>query len=143
MRLPLIEGEIERRLLVNYRVDPEAMARQLPAPFRPQLVGGGGRLYPGVHHPASFQVLETRDQIRVAFRARDGSAEVEVEIRIVEELGGSAISREAEDASASSRRAPPASQRGATPRGSTAWSCALMRRAPVTWGPLPEFRAAR
>lgn len=100
MRLPLIEGEIERRLLVNYRVDPEAMARQLPAPFRPQLVGGGGRLYPGMHHPASFQVLETRDQVRVAFRARDGSAEVEVEIRIVEELGGSAIFRDADEASA-------------------------------------------
>jgi hypothetical protein len=39
MRLPEIQGEIERRLLVNYRVDPEAAARALPAPFRPQLVG--------------------------------------------------------------------------------------------------------
>lgn len=39
MRLPQIQGEIERRLLVNYRVDPGAVARVLPAPFRPQLVG--------------------------------------------------------------------------------------------------------
>jgi hypothetical protein len=39
MRLPQIEGRIERRLLVNYRVDPEVIARVLPAPFRPQLVG--------------------------------------------------------------------------------------------------------
>lgn len=40
MRLPRIDGVIERRLLVNYRVDPDAAARALPAPFRPQLVGG-------------------------------------------------------------------------------------------------------
>lgn len=39
MRLPEIQGQIERRLLVNYRVDPEAIARVLPEPFRPQLVG--------------------------------------------------------------------------------------------------------
>jgi hypothetical protein len=38
--LPGIQGEIERRLLVNYRVDPEAIARLLPHPFRPHLVGG-------------------------------------------------------------------------------------------------------
>ncbi len=38
MRLPELHGEIERRLLVNYRVDPEAVARVLPQPFRPQLV---------------------------------------------------------------------------------------------------------
>src|SRR5271155_3843938 len=31
---------IERRLLVNYRIDPELVARQLPEPLRPQLVSG-------------------------------------------------------------------------------------------------------
>lgn len=31
---------IERRLLVNYRIDPEVLQRHLPAPFRPQLVSG-------------------------------------------------------------------------------------------------------
>src|SRR5450631_100992 len=40
MRLPALEGVIDRRLLVNYRVDPEIAARWLPAPFRPQLVNG-------------------------------------------------------------------------------------------------------
>lgn len=40
MRLPRIDGLIERRLLVNYGVEPEAAARLLPAPFRPQLVNG-------------------------------------------------------------------------------------------------------
>src|SRR4051812_4703465 len=33
-------GEIERRLLVNYHVDPDAIAGVLPPPFRPQLVDG-------------------------------------------------------------------------------------------------------
>ena len=37
MRLPKIHGVIRRRLLVNFRVDPEVIARQLPAPFRPKL----------------------------------------------------------------------------------------------------------
>jgi hypothetical protein len=31
---------IERRLLVNYRIDPELVVRQLPKPFRPHLVSG-------------------------------------------------------------------------------------------------------
>lgn len=33
-------GEIERRLLVNYRVDPAALSGLLPSPLRPQLVEG-------------------------------------------------------------------------------------------------------
>jgi hypothetical protein len=40
MRLPVIRGVIDRRILVNYRVAPEVLGRQLPAPFRPRLVGG-------------------------------------------------------------------------------------------------------
>ncbi|MCR1786607.1 DUF2071 domain-containing protein [Nocardioides carbamazepini] len=40
MRLPEIQGQIERRLLVNYRVDPEAITRVLPDRFRPQLIDG-------------------------------------------------------------------------------------------------------
>jgi hypothetical protein len=35
-----IECTIERRLLVNYRIDPEMVMRLLPAPLRPQLVSG-------------------------------------------------------------------------------------------------------
>ena len=38
--VPDIEGVIERRLLVNYRVDPELAQALLPAPFRPRVVGG-------------------------------------------------------------------------------------------------------
>ena len=40
MRLPNIHGIIRRRLLVNFRVEAEAVARFLPAPFRPKLHGG-------------------------------------------------------------------------------------------------------
>ena len=42
MRLPVIRGLIDRRLLVNYRVDAEVLARICPAPFRPQIVDGFG-----------------------------------------------------------------------------------------------------
>jgi hypothetical protein len=35
-----IKCTIERRILVNYRIDPEMVTRFLPAPFRPQLVSG-------------------------------------------------------------------------------------------------------
>ena len=39
---PAIRAVMERRLLVNYRVDPELLAALLPAPFRPVLVAGYG-----------------------------------------------------------------------------------------------------
>jgi hypothetical protein len=40
MILDRIDCTIERRLLVNYRIDPNIVAAQLPPPFRPQLVSG-------------------------------------------------------------------------------------------------------
>jgi hypothetical protein len=42
LRIPVIKGVIARRIVVNYRVDPEVLARVLPPPFRPRLVGGTG-----------------------------------------------------------------------------------------------------
>ena len=42
MQIPVIRGLIERRILVNYRVKPEVLARLLPAPFRPKLINGSG-----------------------------------------------------------------------------------------------------
>jgi Uncharacterized conserved protein (COG2071) len=38
MKAPTLQGTIERRLLINYRADPEVVGQLLPAPFRPQLV---------------------------------------------------------------------------------------------------------
>lgn len=40
--LPAMHGMIQRRMLVNFRCDPEVLARMLPAPFRPKLVRGWG-----------------------------------------------------------------------------------------------------
>src|SRR5476651_1618827 len=42
MQIPVIRGLIDRRILVNYRVDPDVLSRLLPAPFRPKLVNGAG-----------------------------------------------------------------------------------------------------
>ena len=40
LSLPTISGLIRRRILVNFRVDPECIADTLPAPFRPKLLDG-------------------------------------------------------------------------------------------------------
>ena len=40
--VPVVRGVIARRLLVNFRVRPDVLARLLPAPFRPKLVNGFG-----------------------------------------------------------------------------------------------------
>ena len=42
MRIPVVHGLIERRILVNYRVDPDVLAPLVPAPFRPKLHRGHG-----------------------------------------------------------------------------------------------------
>lgn len=40
--MPTLRAVIDRRLLINFRVAPDALARLLPAPFRPKLVRGWG-----------------------------------------------------------------------------------------------------
>lgn len=40
MNLPAIQGVIRRRLLLNYRVDPQVIAQQLPSVFTPKLHQG-------------------------------------------------------------------------------------------------------
>lgn len=42
MRQPALRASMERRILVNYRVDPDLLASALPPPFRPVLVDGHG-----------------------------------------------------------------------------------------------------
>ena len=58
MRLPTIQGIIDRRILVNYRVDADVAARLLPAPFRPKLANG---------YAMAGICLIRRKQIRPAF----------------------------------------------------------------------------
>ena len=40
--LPVVRGVIDRRILVNFRVDPAELDAALPDPFRPMTVGGYG-----------------------------------------------------------------------------------------------------
>jgi hypothetical protein len=40
MKAPALAAVMERRILVNYRVDPDLLGSYLPAPFRTALVGG-------------------------------------------------------------------------------------------------------
>jgi hypothetical protein len=42
VKIPVIRGVIDRRILVNYRVDPDVLARVLPEPFEPLLANGAG-----------------------------------------------------------------------------------------------------
>jgi hypothetical protein len=42
MKMPVVRGVIDRRILVNFRVNPAALAGLLPTPFRPQIVHGTG-----------------------------------------------------------------------------------------------------
>jgi hypothetical protein len=136
-----LNARIERRLLVNWRADPEVVAPLLPPTFRPQLVDGcavvgicfvrlgqlrprhtpglfglgsesaahriaverdtpdgvettvcvlrrvtdsrlavlaGGRLFPGVHSPARFDVRETRNQLDISCTTADGCYDASV-----------------------------------------------------------------
>ena len=42
MGIPVVRGVIDRRILVNYHIDPNVLAPLLPAPFRPKVVHGIG-----------------------------------------------------------------------------------------------------
>lgn len=146
MRFSALTGVIERRLLINFRVDPDALARVLPEPFEPLLVHDvgiagvclirlghlrpsgipatigvssenaahriavrlpsgrkgvyiprrdtnsrlntviGGRLFPGVHHHAQFQISDSGEGFEVAMRSDDGLAAIDVSGRPTEVL---------------------------------------------------------
>jgi hypothetical protein len=162
MQIPVIRGLIDRRILVNFRVDPEALTTILPAPFRPKLVKGngmagvclirlkgirprflpallglssenaahriavewdqdgetregvfiprrdtssrlntllGGRLFPGVHHHAAFQVHEKDDHYRVALDSHDRHTHLLVEGHIAQDLPRTSVFGSLEEAS--------------------------------------------
>lgn len=42
MQIPTMRGVIDRRILVNFHVDPDSLSKVLPSPFRPKLVNGFG-----------------------------------------------------------------------------------------------------
>ena len=160
-KFPVMVATIERRLLVNWRVDPDVVAGMLPDPLRPQTANGyavvgvclirlgnlrpagmpggvgmctenaahrvsvewdeggqrrhgvyiprrhsasratvalGGRVFPGVHRRASFDVRETGDEQRVAFRGED--VEVGVDLAVAQEWPGGRLFGDLAEASA-------------------------------------------
>src|ERR1019366_952586 len=162
MQIPVIRGIIDRRILVNYRVDPDVLARMVPAPFPPKLVNGagmagaclvrlkgirprfvpsflgissenaahriavewdqggetkegvfiprrdtssrlntmlGGRLFPGVHHHAAFQVDEKDDHFRVELNSDDRHTHLIVEGHVAQELPRSSVFGSLQEAS--------------------------------------------
>jgi hypothetical protein len=163
MQLPVIRGTIERRILANYRVDPQVLAKLLPAPFRPKLIHGygmagiclirlrgiaprwwprwlgissenaahrvavewddhgtpregvyirrrdsnswlnsaaGGRIFPGVHHHARFDVRERDDDFHVALQSDDGETKVCVDGKVAASLPSTSIFASLDEASA-------------------------------------------
>lgn len=42
MKIPVISGVIDCRILVNFRADPRVLEKQLPRPFRPKVLRGQG-----------------------------------------------------------------------------------------------------
>ena len=140
MKIPVLKGLIKRRLLVNFRADPEIVQRLIPPPFLPKLHCGnsiigvclirleqirplglpgvigissenaahriavewtdktgrlcegvyiprrdsgsfinqlaGGRLFPGEHHPARFDVHDDGKQIDFAMESMDKAVSV-------------------------------------------------------------------
>ncbi|MEO5641964.1 MAG: DUF2071 domain-containing protein [Bacteroidia bacterium] len=134
MKIPRIEGTIDRRILINFTVDKDVLAKFLPKPFRPILIGDkglagiclirlkyirpfgfpeiigigsenaahriavewtdnskvkqgvyiprrdtnsllnhwtGGRLFPGIHHLAKFDVDENVDEYKITIVSAD------------------------------------------------------------------------
>lgn len=163
MKFPKVHGLIRRRLLVNFRIDPDVAQQQIPAPFRPKLhagyaVGGiclirlenirpkrfpsilglssenaahrfavvwgdegaeqegvyiprrdsgsllnhlaGGRLFPGEHHRAHFEVVDTGDSVHLQMRSSDHSVAISVAATAASELPSGSIFESLEAASA-------------------------------------------
>jgi uncharacterized protein YqjF (DUF2071 family) len=164
VNIPKVHGVIRRRILVNFRVDPDVIQRILPAPFRPKLHRGsaiagiclirleeirpkrfpklvgissenaahriavewndddgtpregvyiprrdttsllnhlaGGRLFPGEHHRAHFDVRDSGDRIELAMKSADGSAEVQVAAHVASSLPATSHFADIDEASA-------------------------------------------
>lgn len=136
MKIPTLQGMIDRRILANYTADPNVIGKMLPPPFRPKIYKGkaivgiclirlknirpkgfpgfigiasengahriavewteneeikegvfiprrdtssllnsfaGGRIFPGRHFPAKFDVKEENGHYHIAFRSSDGT----------------------------------------------------------------------
>jgi hypothetical protein len=62
-------------------------------------VMAAGRLFPGQHHLARFDVRESAHDLHVAFTSMDGTAHGSVDVRVVPRLHGSALFADVQQAS--------------------------------------------
>jgi hypothetical protein len=162
VRVPIIRGVIDRRILINYRVEPTVLASLLPQPFRPKLVDGygmagvclirlksvrprfvpkvfgvgsenaahriavewerngelqegvfiprrdtssrfntlvGGRLFPGLHHHARFQVQEQDGHYSVTLDSDDNTTHLSVEAHATDEFPKDSVFESLDEAS--------------------------------------------
>ena len=100
MRIPALQGIIRRRVLVNFRGDPQVIQHQLPAPFRPKLVEGWAiagiclirleHLRPG-RIPALFGISSQNAAHRIAVTWTDGSGHVRDGVYIPRKDTGSRV----------------------------------------------------
>lgn len=154
MKLPVVRGTIDRRILANYRIDPIIIGAVLPPPFRPKIVNGfaiggiclirlksirprffpfrcglgsenaahriavewevdgelregvfvprrdtnsflntlvGGRIFPGVHHHAAFDVKESSDTLSVEMTSHDSEAHVLIRGTVTEDFSTNSV----------------------------------------------------
>lgn len=166
-RLPIIRGLIKRRLLLNFRADPEVVQRILPGGFTPQLFEGhailgiclirleqirpkgvpaflsfssenaahrvavkwsqhgvaqegvyiprrdtdsklaalaGGRIFPGEHQRARFEIRDEGSSVALSMTSVDGSTSMTVNGRTADSLPGSSCFGSLEMASAFSEK---------------------------------------
>jgi hypothetical protein len=162
MKIPTMRGIIDRRILANFHVDPDVLAKVLPSPFRPKLINGkgiagiclirlkqlrprfvpaflgissenaahriavewddsgetkegvyiprrdtssrlntlvGGRLFPGVHHHARYQVQEDDGHYSVVLDSDDDDTHVAVEGRVTTDFPDGSVFGSIQDAS--------------------------------------------
>jgi hypothetical protein len=64
----------------------------------------GGRLFPGEHHRAMFDVNETAQDLHVAFASADGTTRVSVDVRTAQRFLGSRLFTDLREASDFFRR---------------------------------------
>ena len=161
MKIPAIEGIIERRVLVNFTVDPDTIQKIIPQPFRPKIYNGkaiagiclirlksirpkglpgfigissengahriavewteneeikegvyiprrdtssyintlaGGRIFPGRHFAAKFDVKEENGHYHIAFKSSDGTT-ISIDADKTEKLNPNSIFQTLENAS--------------------------------------------
>jgi len=59
----------------------------------------GGRIFPGIHHPADFVVVESEDEYRLEMRSRDDATQVRLHARRAEQLPAGSVFDSLETAS--------------------------------------------